>query len=66
MKNTDLTFTLYTSNVRNYEQKLAELGVEYTTKDVLNNFWGVQFTIKKPKGKGSTKKLDTIFELFGH
>ena len=66
MKNTDIIFTLYASNVRNYEQKLVELDVEYTTKDVLNNFWGVQFTIKKPKGKGSTKKLDMIFELFEH
>jgi hypothetical protein len=60
----DIIYTLYISDVSKYEAGLKSLGVEFTTRDVLNGVWGTQFTIKTPKGKGSIKKFNAICELF--
>lgn len=56
------TITYY-SGAEGLKKKLNEIGVKYTFKDVKNEFWGVEFQIEKPTGKGATKKMQLIREL---
>lgn len=62
--------TLYiTSHVdlKPYHDELKELGVKYTTKTIFSNFYGTQFTIQQPTGRGAwtkTQKVHDVFELW--
>jgi hypothetical protein len=42
---------------------LTAIGVKFTKRDVLNDFWGVEFTIEKPTGKGTYDKCRAIDKL---
>lgn len=44
-------------------EKLKTLGVEFKERDFLSDFWGKEFTIQKPKGKGTTQKMRAIDAL---
>ena len=43
---------------------LTTIGVKWTERDVLNNFWGKEFTVEKPRGKGAQLKMREIDRLF--
>lgn len=59
-----IIYTLYISNVSHYEERLKQIGASYSLRNVLNNFWGKEFTIEPPKGKGSREKINNIYNLF--
>jgi hypothetical protein len=55
--------TFYSLNCDAIKEKLKAAHIEFSCRDVLNNFWGIEFTIYKPRGKGATAKCKIINEL---
>jgi hypothetical protein len=51
------------SSFQSYEKMLKDLGLEFTKRDVLQNFWGVEFTFPKPMGKGAATRRRLIDRL---
>ncbi len=47
-------------------QKLDELGVKYTTRDFLGEFWGKEYTVEKPTGKGTSTKIKALYDMGFH
>lgn len=39
------------------KKRLTDAGFTFTTADIFNNFWGTQFIINAPRGKGTTAKM---------
>lgn len=54
---------IFYSGVESVKKKLDEAGIQYTCRDVLSTFWGVEFSIAKPTGKGATSKCQIIRSL---
>lgn len=47
-----------------FRKQLKEIGVEFKERDTMSNgFWGKQFIIAKPRGKGAHNKERQIWEL---
>lgn len=44
-------------------EKLKEMGVVFTERNVFSGFWGVEFRIQKPTGKGAKEKMRQIDSL---
>lgn len=40
--------------------KLNQIGVIFTEKDIFSGFWGKEFSIEKPRGKGAHEKMKQI------
>lgn len=52
------------ANPNSLQNKLETMGVKFTSRDILSNgFWGTEFEIEKPKGKGTTNKCREIDQL---
>lgn len=45
------------------EKILTDNGFKFTSTDIFSNFWGKEYSIEQPKGKGSTAKLKSLFKL---
>jgi len=45
------------------ENILINNGFKFTSTDIFSNFWGKEYTIEAPSGKGSSTKLKTLFKL---
>ena len=54
--------TVY-SNEDKYRDKLNAIGAVFTERQVHSGFWGTEFTIEKPKGKGAYDKMRAIDNL---
>lgn len=61
-KSNTIVFTHYTSGVKTAE-RLTAAGFTFTRRDVFNNFWGVEFTVQAPRGKGATDKLTVLSKI---
>lgn len=61
-KKKPITITVYDTDEQ-MRQSLDQLGATYTERPVFSNFWGIQFTIERPFGKGSAAKLELIYKL---
>lgn len=42
---------------------LQELNLTWTERDVFNGFWGIEFTVDKPRGKGSSKLIKELIDI---
>jgi hypothetical protein len=42
---------------------LKQLEIPFTERDVLNNFWGIEFKVAKPCGKGAKDKLNKLYQI---
>ena len=45
------------------EKLLADNGYKFTVVDIFSNFWGKEYSITTPTGKGSTAKFNALIKL---
>lgn len=55
-------YTTWYSNEDKLRHKLNELGCTFTERNVMSTFWGVEFKIDKPIGRGCGTKINEINE----
>lgn len=46
-----------------YRQIFKEMGLTFTERDILSNFFGKEFVVDAPKGKGSVAKCKQLLDL---
>jgi hypothetical protein len=58
-----LIYTIYDTHAAHAKaDALKKLNVKFTTKDVLNNFWGVQFDIEQPSSREEKLAVFNVFD----
>lgn len=53
----------YYGNYDTLRQQLKDIDVDWMETDVYTTFWGKEFTIFKPKGKGAVQKTSKVWSL---
>ena len=56
------TITYY-SEADKLRKRLTKLGVKFSEQLVMNGFWGTQFDIENPRGKGAGEKMREVDKL---
>jgi hypothetical protein len=48
---------------RRIRAELEARNISFTERDFLSDFWGTEFEVEKPSGKGATKKLSDLYAM---
>ena len=46
-----------------FEKTLRDNSIVFSVRDCFSGFWGKEFYIEKPRGKGATAKISLIWSL---
>lgn len=56
--------TIYCERAANkYKKEFTKQGIKFKTRDILNVFYGTEFAIEKPTGKGAVAKKELIYKM---
>lgn len=46
-----------------YKKEFTKQGIKFKTRDILNVFYGTEFEIEKPTGKGAVTQKELIYKM---
>lgn len=51
------------SDYKRLENRLKSENIPFTVKDIFSDFWGKEYTIPHPTGRGSMERAKTILKI---